>query len=374
MDYSNSAITNNGISNCTIIFVVHRLKGKGRMADIPESTNKKLIKRIESDNIILDAAIKVFGKKGYSGTSLTDIAKEAGVTQGLISQRFSGKISVLDAIFGRIPTESLRVGDNAESIEDVFDCVIDKLTETYDTNPDWFHFLYMIYNSSDVPEEFYEAQKRRFDRTQFCKLMNKAQLDGYIPEGELFDYFMVFYQNAFNIIATSRKFRLNIPEKSAFYSIVLLEKIKKEQMREIKRLDSYIDVMTANFDLLCRVDDKLEKYEVIKLVPNHPFIKDLQPGRTFIEHLSKLIDENVFEEDKARIHAALSIEEIDKALDEAVLDVLVFRVVIDGKPAFHQLRISRYIWDDNVKEYLFGFFNIDSGIRAAIAMENKSNQ
>ncbi len=340
------------------------------MADIPEGTNKKLIKRIESDNYILDAAIRVFGKKGYSNTSLTDIAKEAGVTQGLISQRFSGKLSILDAVFGRIPTDTLVIPKENPTIEDAFDTVIDKLVGVYDANPEWFAFLRMAYNASDVPDEFFESQKRRFIRSEFYTVMLQAQEEGLVPEGDVFECFMIFYQNAFNLIATARRYKIELPSKEAFYSIVSLERYKREQMRKIERLDAYIDVMTANFDLLCRVDEKIDKFEIIKKVSNHPILDSMKSEEPFYVNLKNLIEEHVVEEDRERLRSALKPEAIDAVLDENVLDVLVFRVKLNGKPAFHQLRISRYVWEDDEKEYLFGFFNIDGGIRAAIAMEN----
>ena len=338
--------------------------------EIPEGTNKKLIKRIESDNIILDAAIRVFGKKGFSNASLTDIAKEAGVTQGLISQRFSGKVSILDAIFGRIPTESLVVKKENPTLEDAFDTVIEKLVGVYDTNPEWFAFLHMVYNSSDVPDDFFESQRRRFKRSDFCPIMLQAQEAGIVPPGDLFEYFMIFYQNAFNLIVATRRYKMELPSKEAFYSIVSLERYKREKMRKIERLDAYIDVMTANFDLLCRVDEKIDKFEIIKKVSNHPILDSMKSEEPFYVNLKNLIEEHVVEEDRERLRSALKPEAIDAVLDENVLDVLVFRVKLNGKPTFHQLRISRYIWEDDEKEYLFGFFNIDGGIRAAIAMEN----
>lgn len=343
--------------------------------EIPEGTNKKLIKRIESDNIILNAAIRVFGKKGFSNASLTDIAKEAGVTQGLISQRFSGKVSILDAIFGRIPTESLAVNKENPTLEDAFDTVIEKLVDVYDSNPEWFEFLHMVYNSSDVPEEFFDSQRRRFQRSEFYYIMLRAQESEIVPAGDVFEYFMIFYQNAFNIIAATRKYKMELPSKEAFYSIVSLERYKREQMRKIERLDAYIDVMTANFDLLCRVDEKIDKFEIIKKVSNHPIIDLMESGESFSAFLNELVENYVVEEDRERLRSALELKAIDAVLDENALDVLVFRVNLNGKRVFHQFRISRYIWDDDEREFLFGFFDIDSGIRTAIAMEKgKSDQ
>src|SRR5438552_6852873 len=40
---------------------------------------------------ILDAAAKVFGEKGFAGASIRDIAREVGVTEGLLYHYFESK-------------------------------------------------------------------------------------------------------------------------------------------------------------------------------------------------------------------------------------------------------------------------------------------
>lgn len=46
---------------------------------------------------ILDAAIRVFSKKGYDRTSISDIAKEIGISQGLCYRYFPSKEAIYDA-------------------------------------------------------------------------------------------------------------------------------------------------------------------------------------------------------------------------------------------------------------------------------------
>lgn len=46
---------------------------------------------------ILDAAIRVFARKGYEKTSITDIAKEINVSQGLCYRYFTSKEEMYDA-------------------------------------------------------------------------------------------------------------------------------------------------------------------------------------------------------------------------------------------------------------------------------------
>lgn len=49
---------------------------------------------------ILHTALKLFANEGYSGTSTARVAKEAGVSEGLIFRHFKNKAGLLDAIMG----------------------------------------------------------------------------------------------------------------------------------------------------------------------------------------------------------------------------------------------------------------------------------
>lgn len=49
----------------------------------------------DTDERMLRAAVEVFGQRGYTAGTLTEIAKVSGVTQGLVSQRFSSKSGLL---------------------------------------------------------------------------------------------------------------------------------------------------------------------------------------------------------------------------------------------------------------------------------------
>src|SRR6478735_1429077 len=69
---------------------------------------------------ILDAANTLFAERGYEGVSIDDIAKEAGVTRGLIHHYFGGRKEVYIAMIERLETireEDLRapVGRSAHA-------------------------------------------------------------------------------------------------------------------------------------------------------------------------------------------------------------------------------------------------------------------
>lgn len=62
--------------------------------------------REQSRSKILDAALKLFGQKGYESTSISQIAKEAGVSKGLMYNYFHSKEDLINAIM----TQAFEVG------------------------------------------------------------------------------------------------------------------------------------------------------------------------------------------------------------------------------------------------------------------------
>lgn len=67
----------------------------------------------ERRNEILDAAEKLFGEKGFDGTSTNDILNEVGIARGTLYYHFSSKEDILDAMIERITD---RLAANAEAI------------------------------------------------------------------------------------------------------------------------------------------------------------------------------------------------------------------------------------------------------------------
>src|SRR5206468_4616610 len=62
---------------------------------------------------LLDAAVRVFARKGFHGSRVGDIAEEAGVAHGLLYHYFRSKDEVLETIFResweRLATETDRI-------------------------------------------------------------------------------------------------------------------------------------------------------------------------------------------------------------------------------------------------------------------------
>jgi AcrR family transcriptional regulator len=77
-----------------------------------EEQNKEIRKKTR--NNILTAALKLFSIKGYHGTSINDIAKEAGISKGLAYNYFESKQKLVEALFEQM----LEIGQDLEKILD----------------------------------------------------------------------------------------------------------------------------------------------------------------------------------------------------------------------------------------------------------------
>ena len=95
--------------------------------------------------LILDAAIKVFARKGYHGSRVSDIANEAGIAYGLVYHYFKNKEEVLDTIFDEQWTAFIEaveaVAEGAGDTRDKLLSVAALILNAYRVRRDWVKVL-----------------------------------------------------------------------------------------------------------------------------------------------------------------------------------------------------------------------------------------
>src|SRR5258706_15396606 len=71
---------------------------------------------------LLDAAVRVFARKGFHGSRVGDIAEEAGVAHGLLYHYFRSKEEVLETIFretwGVLVVETQRIEESGAPLRE----------------------------------------------------------------------------------------------------------------------------------------------------------------------------------------------------------------------------------------------------------------
>jgi AcrR family transcriptional regulator len=66
--------------------------------------------RNKTRKLIIDSSLKLFANKGFHGTSISDIAKAAGISKGLAYNYFESKQKIVEAIF----EEAISTGSELE--------------------------------------------------------------------------------------------------------------------------------------------------------------------------------------------------------------------------------------------------------------------
>lgn len=101
----------------------------------------------EKRKLILDAAVKVFARKGYYGCRVSDIADEAKIAYGLVYHYFKSKEEVLNSIFQerwQVFVELLRQLDRQDvSLSEKVHRIAGGILEAYRMNPEMMEVVIM---------------------------------------------------------------------------------------------------------------------------------------------------------------------------------------------------------------------------------------
>ena len=113
-------------------------------------------KRSSTREKILEVALKLFSKKGFKETTIKDIAKEVGITEGAIYRHFTSKEEIINNLLKEI-TQELRQKlfesiEKGERDEDRLNNIIDTLLEYAFTKPESFRFLNLYHLLKESPQ------------------------------------------------------------------------------------------------------------------------------------------------------------------------------------------------------------------------------
>ena len=88
---------------------------------MPRTEEQNIQIREKTKTVILDAALRLFAKKGFHGTSISDIAKEAGVSKGLAYNYFESKIAIAEGIIQSMVKMGAELAEKFKVPEEPYD-------------------------------------------------------------------------------------------------------------------------------------------------------------------------------------------------------------------------------------------------------------
>ncbi len=149
-----------------------------------ENMERQAIAYSEKQNAIIQSAEKLFSQTGYDGTSVRDIAHQAGVNVAMISYYFGSKDKLMEAVFEqktiqmRLKIENLLLNNQITHLEKI-NILIDDYVDKFVDQPE-FHKIMMreqiLEQNTPVAALIFELKKRNLSSIK--KLIQEGQKSG----------------------------------------------------------------------------------------------------------------------------------------------------------------------------------------------------
>ena len=207
---------------------------------------KRELKRIESDKRILDATIKIVGEKGYTNANFKEIAKEAGITPGLITQRFETKEKLVARAIHHADT--IWRADKLTMdipIEEMLKSSINKIKQDYIENEATFRFTYTVCSGTDIPKSIKEMNEDFFYRSGTYRTMRKGQEKGYFPKGDLASLYNIFIVNTCRLVMDYSQDGMTMPDNEYFMKLIQYRDPEAEEQQTLR--NKAFEAMSKSF-------------------------------------------------------------------------------------------------------------------------------
>ena len=182
--------------------------------------------RKESAGQIAEAALTLFARQGFYSTSVDQIAKEAGVSKGLIYNYFKNKEDLLR----HIVESAIEIGDHL--VEDVsrqegsplekFDQIIDDLIAMMTSNPTYWKLILKLSMQEEIAQRFENTVQQHAAK-------NLAQVSGLLEKLKVPDHQL----EAMMLVATLDGMLLHYLQMGEIYPMGAMVAHIKKRVREL---------------------------------------------------------------------------------------------------------------------------------------------
>ncbi|MBP1554554.1 MAG: TetR/AcrR family transcriptional regulator [Oscillospiraceae bacterium] len=183
-------------------------------------SNKKAAQRSASNRRILDSALREFAEKGFSRALLINIAKNAGVSNGMITQRFNGKENLYKQVFVDIISTYLTKFSESDSLHKMLITIVDDIKRGAVNSTDTFVFISDLLLSKDPPVDSFDQVRDVFCESVLCSRLSEAINNGLVRQGAPFDLIRSFLVSAVGISKSFNETSVGLPSSSGFLSLL----------------------------------------------------------------------------------------------------------------------------------------------------------
>lgn len=314
---------------------------------MPEVCKTQAQRRAESNERIIDAAIRCFGELGYDHCSIGAVAKEAGVTKGLVLQRFQSKEALWKASFDVIATQYFPNNTDCLVLQYCLIKTIDRIKNLKKSFPEGFKFLRSFVNGSDPLEEMLIGNEAFMKRGVYIAV-SQAQDAGIIPKGNIYNLLHAFLGQVINQVDICDKYSIPYPEDEYFLKILQIP--DAHIVENQKRKEHILDAMCKSFTSLIYVYIDRNFAEIFRNPNSDSYLTYTENARESIkEKVISWVDDNELE----KMLDFFDFDTIDERMKERSVLTVEFKDKL-GRRQGHVLIPVRYKSNGSISELLIG--------------------
>ena len=171
-----------------------------------------MLKKLTEDQqaLIIEKATCEFAEKGYKGAGLSTIAKNAGVSVGVIYKYYADKEELFHACVSKsidyLDEALSRAGGEGKSLPDMIRALVAQTQVACREHPEYFLMYHQITTSDDADEakqlaEIIERPSAKAYKDAIRKAQKEGLIDGALEPGAgafFFDNLMMMLHNAYS--------------------------------------------------------------------------------------------------------------------------------------------------------------------------------
>lgn len=173
-----------------------------------------------SGEAVLSAAASVFLAKGYSNSTIDDIAKAAGVPAIAVEQAYSSRANLFHIIIDEVDRAIMFPGTESCKMPDCLISGLNFLKRLVKEKPLTFRLFMTLTQSRDFPLDSFERLEIAYEKSPVRKALEDAQKQGELPLGDTFGIFKSFISCAVTAIYYSDQMNLDMLEDGYFLGAI----------------------------------------------------------------------------------------------------------------------------------------------------------
>ena len=140
------------------------------------------------------------------------------------------------------------------------------------------------------------------------------------------------------------------------------------------RIDKIAKALLADYSSVYYVDAVTGEYSGYLIDPASNTLRPGNEGKDFFADMKVLADRIVFEDDREAYKKRLNMDAVVAAADSGNNPRAEYRIMLDGKPVWHTVRIIHGISSGKNDYFVFGVINIDKEVRERIELKKKEKE